>query len=443
MNARLRLSLFALAAILVCLVPRLEAAPLGSGFTYQGQIQKDAQPYTGTAQLLMRLYDAETAGNQIGADVNLADVPVTNGLFTVELDFGAAAFSGDARWLEIQVKTTGDPDYTLLTPRQKITAAPYSIFSASGAGGGSYWVHNANGHLHYSGGNVGVTGGGTPITSGKGVFLEGGNTVRGYVWAYDYDANRPLPLYIDSFGGKVVVGGFGNPIGEFTSVSSTDAAIVGKHTGNWIGVYGESQSYQGVFGKSVIGTGVAGEGGGAYNAGVAGFSTNVNGWGGYFKNNVGGVALYADGKAAVRTLDILGGADIVEGFETGTQSLEPGTVVVIDESHPGELRASRVAYDHHVAGVVSGAGGIAPGLKLGQEGALDGHTPVAMSGRVYVRCSAENGPIRPGDLLTTARQAGLAMRASDAGRSHGAVLGKAMASLDRGMGLVLVLVNLQ
>jgi hypothetical protein len=66
-----------------------------------------------------------------------------------------------------------------------------------------------------------------------------------------------------------------------------------------------------------------------------------------------------------------------------------------------------------------------------------------MSGRVYVRCSAEKGAIHPGDLLTTAGAAGCAMRARDEGRSHGAVLGKAMTALDHGTGLVLVLVNLQ
>ncbi len=90
-----------------------------------------------------------------------------------------------------------------------------------------------------------------------------------------------------------------------------------------------------------------------------------------------------------------------------------------------------------------GRGGIAPGLKLSQQGALDGNTPVAMTGRVYVRCSAENGAIHPGDLLTTADKAGCAMRASDPSRSYGAVIGKAMSSLDSGTGLVLVLVNLQ
>ena len=183
-------------------------------------------------------------------------------------------------------------------------------------------------------------------------------------------------------------------------------------------------------------------GGAAFNAGVAGFSSHPNGWGGYFKNTSGGYALVSDGKASVKTLEIIGGADIVEGFDIEGGIIEPGTVVVIDERHPGALRSSTRAYDRRVAGIISGAGGIAPGLRLGQKNVLDGKTPVAMSGRVYVRCSDENGAVRPGDLLTTAETEGHAMRASDEARSHGAVLGKAMTSLERGTGLVLVLVNL-
>jgi hypothetical protein len=93
--------------------------------------------------------------------------------------------------------------------------------------------------------------------------------------------------------------------------------------------------------------------------------------------------------------------------------------------------------------VVSGANGISHGMKLGQDGALDGETLVAMTGRVYVKCSTENGAIRAGDLLTTSATSGHAMRASDYDRSNGAVIGKAMSTLDSGTGLVLVLVNLQ
>jgi hypothetical protein len=123
--------------------------------------------------------------------------------------------------------------------------------------------------------------------------------------------------------------------------------------------------------------------------------------------------------------------------------LEPGTVVIIDSENPGQLKSSTKAYDRKVAGVISGAGGINHGIRMGQDGVMDGENLVAMTGRVYVKCTAENGAIQAGDLLTTAGTGGHAMRADDPDRSFGAVIGKAMTPLDTGTGLVLVLVNLQ
>jgi hypothetical protein len=151
----------------------------------------------------------------------------------------------------------------------------------------------------------------------------------------------------------------------------------------------------------------------------------------------------SDGITEVKAIQINGGADIVEGFDSSQGVLEPGTVVVIDPEHPGSLKQSDGEYDTKVAGIVSGAGGINHGLHLGQKGKLDGDTRVAMTGRVYVKCSAAAGAIKPGDLLTTASIAGHAMKAADATRSQGSVIGKAMTALDAGEGLVLVLVNLQ
>ncbi|MEW6741771.1 MAG: VCBS repeat-containing protein [Planctomycetota bacterium] len=153
--------------------------------------------------------------------------------------------------------------------------------------------------------------------------------------------------------------------------------------------------------------------------------------------------LHVNGTTTTNVLTITGGADLVESFETGEERCEPGTVVVIDEKHLGRLKMSSLAYDTKVAGVVSGAGGILPGIRLGQDGVTHGDTLVAMTGRVFVKCSAESGAIRPGDLLTTASLAGHAMKASDPERRFGAVIGKAMSSLEEGTGLVLVLVNLQ
>lgn len=149
------------------------------------------------------------------------------------------------------------------------------------------------------------------------------------------------------------------------------------------------------------------------------------------------------GRIVTDVLEITGGADLVESFDTREDSPEPGTVLVIDSERAGELAIARSAYDRRVAGVVSGAGDVQPGLSMGQEGVASGDTLVALTGRVYVKTSAENGPVRPGDRLTTANTAGHAMRVSDASRADGAVLGKAMGALDEGTGLVLVLVNLQ
>jgi len=148
------------------------------------------------------------------------------------------------------------------------------------------------------------------------------------------------------------------------------------------------------------------------------------------------------GRCVTTAVEITGGGDLVEGFDAAPEC-EPGSVVVIDAEHEGRLVQSTVAYDRKVAGVVSGAGGVAHGIKMGQDGVLDGETLVAMSGRVWVRSSTENGTIAPGDRLTTSSIAGHAMKATDGDRSDGAVIGKAMTGLDKGEGLVLVLVNLQ
>ena len=148
----------------------------------------------------------------------------------------------------------------------------------------------------------------------------------------------------------------------------------------------------------------------------------------------------------VEALEIVAGSDLSEQFDVRSvdNDPEPGMVVCIDPANPGKLVVSAKAYDRTVAGVISGAGGIAPGMTMGQRGSVaDGDHPVALTGRVYVRAEVSNGPIVPGDLLTTSNVPGHAMKVTDYQKSQGAVLGKAMTSLDEGTGLVLVLVSLQ
>lgn len=145
----------------------------------------------------------------------------------------------------------------------------------------------------------------------------------------------------------------------------------------------------------------------------------------------------------VATITIRGGSDVAEPFPMKAADVEPGSVVVIDENDPGHLKMSTEAYDTRVAGIVSGAGGVKPGLTLQQEGLLDQGHQVALTGRVYVKADATTAPIKPGDLLTTSGRAGFAMKVTDPARGTGAILGKAMTALKDGTGLVLVLVSLQ
>ena len=91
-------------------------------------------------------------------------------------------------------------------------------------------------------------------------------------------------------------------------------------------------------------------------------------------------------------------------------------VVCIDSSNSGNLVVSQKAYDRTVAGIVSGAGGVKPGMLMGQQGTMaDGEHPVALTGRAYCRADASKGPITPGDLLTTSDVAGHAMKVTDYG----------------------------
>jgi hypothetical protein len=114
--------------------PTGAAAVAGSAFTYQGQLRgAGGDPVTAACDFNFILWDSLTGGSQVGTTVSKTGVAVNNGLFTVKLDFGAAAFTGSARWLETLVECSGDTDFVDLSPRQELTPAPYALY-ASAAG---------------------------------------------------------------------------------------------------------------------------------------------------------------------------------------------------------------------------------------------------------------------------------------------------------------------
>jgi hypothetical protein len=135
MNKRslLRLLAFAMAFAVI-----LNAAfAQGTAFTYQGRLDIAGTPANGTNDLTFTLYDAASAGATVGTSNTVNDLVITNGLFTVTLDFGAGVFNGAARWLQIAARpgvSTGA--YTNLAPRQPITPTPYAIYAGGAAAAG-------------------------------------------------------------------------------------------------------------------------------------------------------------------------------------------------------------------------------------------------------------------------------------------------------------------
>ena len=110
----------------------LTAAPLGTAFTYQGKLTSGGNPATGIYDLRLTIYDALNGGVAVGGPLTNSAVVVTNGLFVVALDFGSGVFAGDARWLEIGVRTNGSAGgFTTLAPRQPVTPTPYALQAAN------------------------------------------------------------------------------------------------------------------------------------------------------------------------------------------------------------------------------------------------------------------------------------------------------------------------
>jgi hypothetical protein len=141
-------------------------------------------------------------------------------------------------------------------------------------------------------------------------------------------------------------------------------------------------------------------------------------------------------------VDLGEGLDYAEGFDvTDTREIGPGSVLVIDPRNAGHLTLSTTVYDTKVAGIVAGAKSLGSGVRLGTS---QFDKDVALAGRVYCNVDATETAVVPGDLLTTSATPGFAMKASDHVRAQGAILGKAMESLEQGKkGQILVLVTLQ
>ncbi len=165
----------------------------------------------------------------------------------------------------------------------------------------------------------------------------------------------------------------------------------------------------------------------------------------------------SDGEISIRnkngdeTVKILGSsgdirllnADLAEEFEVSPELFgctTPGTLMSFGPK--GLLVQSAREYDTKVVGVVAGAGGYSPAIVMDSNGGKN-RIPIAITGKVFCKVEADSVPIEIGDLLTTSERPGYAMKVTDTNRAFGAVIGKALGSLDKQTGLIPVLVSLR
>lgn len=530
--------------------------PVGTAFTYQGQLKLAGRPVDGATDFRFSLWNDDVGGVRIGQILTFLgdprqppNVDVRNGLFTVALDFGESAYDGQAIWLQIEVRhPDGDGPYTLIAPRQNVTIVPYAVHAlntpngyaldaADGSPTNSVFVNNdgnvgirtidpesaltvnspstdalrlfgpgavgSAARLHFGdasyvyleedqddyltiysfqrtaimGGNVGIgtTTPGFPMTFpntlGDKISLWGqsgphyGFGIQGGLLQIHSDTSASDIAFghgrSSSFTETMRIKGNGNVgIGIVTPAAKLD--VNAALSGTSIAVYARSHA-AGLSGPAIRAHN-------SHSGGIAIFSTSNSsdanlvitneGTGDLIRgfSGLGGGSfpfrVENNGKTTVSVLTITGGSDLAEPFFVGSdaaterrsdEGTQPGMVVVIDPKNPGRLKLATEAYDRKVAGIISGANGLATGMMMSAQGnpLADGNHPVALTGRVWCRCECSGGPIEPGDLLTTSNRTGHAMKVSEYARAHGAILGKAMTPLAEGTGLVLVLVSLQ
>jgi len=217
----------------------------------------------------------------------------------------------------------------------------------------------------------------------------------------------------------------GNSITVGEADNSLGAGVYGSNE-RGIGVWGVSYSnHAGVFGESSHGVGIRGKG---HLAGLFEGNVEIHG-----NIQLGGDAVC---KGDIRL------ADCAEEFNVAAAEIaDAGTVMVLREDEI--LCPSNFAYDKRVIGIISGAGNYRPGLILDKDKAGTNRKPIGILGKVFCKVDADYEPIRAGDLLTTSNTLGHAMKATDPRKAFGAVIGKALRSLERGQRLIPVLIALQ
>lgn len=518
-----------------------------TAFTYQGQLIDASGSANGIYDLQFTLYTAQTGGEKLGVIV-YEDLVLSNGLFTVQLDFGSAINSHE-NWLEVAVRLGNGTDaYTVLSPRQRLTLTPYAILAQA-----EPWSLIGVPIGFPDSVDIGAESPETvatdaTISSDQGVKSRG--SVKGDLTLPDESqaalAPQNTPNHIakfDSFGrpladsimfdngtnvgvgtttptqrldvvGTVQATGFKMPTGASNGyVLTSDASGVGTwRPAGGIGGSGTPNFIPRFTGASMLANSNIYNNGSNVGIGTTspaaeldvrgsdtvglflnrvssptftlaalqveqGLNTNPNlmglgeaAWLRTVSNNQRspvvklvkhpqGANNFMEGEdfGGVRRFHIspngsfVAGSDFAEALPAkgGKAGYEPGDVLVLSADQPRVVEKAHHPYDAKVAGIYSTRPAVLGAEKDGETRVDPDDIPVAIVGIVPTKVTAENGPIQPGDLLTTSSTPGHAMKASPvlvngfAFYPTGTILGKALEPLEVGTGVIKVLVILR
>lgn len=403
--------------------PEAATAVIGTGLTYQGYLDSAGSAADGFYDFQFKLFDAATAGAQVGSTVSLVNVNVANGLFTVDLDFGTGIFGSGARWLEISVRSSGGGAYTTLDPRQELTSVPSALSMPNvftdesknfvGVGRDFRITSNEVFGVHYEGG----------ANEYGGMYVETSDANGWPFYGYATDGSYRAWTYYNGTNGNWYL--YNN--GIRLDVPNTGGLRIGPSADYSLGI----SNTTGSDGIRIYDT--------ADDAIQVGNSPDFSNYGVYMQNP--GVAYYglwpntaeASGQWALYTVDNIEAGNVFASAYsqvaqvTGPDALTVGDVVAVmgvDDPIPGSvvpLPLVRLADDHAFSGVIGVVTSrmvweVAPGKEA--EGEMSMHSvdgpampgdyvSLTVFGVAQVKVDPE-APIQAGDRLTASSLAGQA-----------------------------------
>jgi hypothetical protein len=352
------------------------AAPLGTTFTYQGQLKLNGQLVTGTGDLQFSLFDASAGGAQVGASPQtVLNVPVTNGLYTVQLDFGASPFTGQATWLELAPRCpAGGGGFIILSPRQPVSPTPNALFAQQAQSATSATMASsattATTATNFSGslaGDVTGTQTSTSVTALRGTALAATAPTTGQVLRYDGTQWGPASA---ASGTVTSVGtGAGLSGGPITATGTVDLALdpaggLSKALGAGSNLLGIAPGgiTPGMVGSGTYGIDISGNAATATTASSATTATTATNFSGSLAGDVTGT----QGATVVSNVGGVTAANVANGVNranTATSADTANTLALRDGS--GNFALNTLTLDANLALPNTTSGGATGVLSLG------------------------------------------------------------------------------